>query len=476
MKIMSFGIDYSTGRSIVEPIDEQDFSRMILGSFPHETLSRASAETATARSYKAEVRARSPNLDDPLSVGWKFLVSNKDPLKEEIIKAVEPLAKHRGMKDPSQPLIYNCNYEYEWMDWIRNNCWSLSLGEAPYYVLIIGGPEQVPFRFQSTLDSAVAVGRANFDSIEDLKEYVKKVIRLEKAENPVVDREVIMFAPNWGLDDPTFFSKTFMAQPLSQHIKDTLNFQTTNLFENDATKEKLINTVAHSAPTLVYTASHGLGAPNEDMSIQKRYNGAICCQNMRGIGKPPQGTYSVDDVPDGGAYAEGSVFFNFSCYGYGTPARSDFYHWTRRDGLKSNGNPRFNAAEDFISALPKKLLAHPRGPIGFFGHVDTAWLHGFADPVNPYILERWSSRMGPFKKAVETILSAHTLGLVLNSMNSGYSIGSLVLTNAYDRIASGAEVMTSEKNSRLVDYWIARTDAQNYMLFGDPGTHVRIPA
>lgn len=478
---MSFGIDYSTGHRITEPIDEQDFSRIILGSFPHETLRRTAAYTAAARSYKAEffrpeVIPHVPNFEDPLSVGWKFLLNKSDPFKEEIIDAIGPLAKHRGMKEPTKPLIYDCTSEDQWMDWTNNNCYSISATEAPYYVLIVGGPEQVPFRFQSMLDGAVAVGRVDFDSIEDLKQYVEKIIRLEKAEGPVVARKAIIFAPNWGLDDPTFFSKTFMAQPLSEYARSDLNFPTTTLFEDDATKAKLTKAVVNSNPAMIYIASHGLAAPKEDLGVQKRYNGAICCQDMIAPGNPHhEGFYSADDVPDDGTPAEGSVFFDFSCYGYGTPARSDFYHWTRDRTSGTDGDRSFNATEDFVSALPKKLLAHPRGPIGFFGHVDTAWLHAFADPANPYVLDRWTARMGPFKKAVEQILGAHSLGTVLNSINSGFNIGSNMLADTYDRIRSGAEVMTPEKSSKLVDLWIRRNDGQNYMLFGDPGTRVRIP-
>ncbi len=74
--------------------------------------------------------------------------------------------------------------------------------------------------------------------------------------------------------------------------------------------------------------------------------------------------------------------------------------------------------------------------------------------------------MGPFKKAVEEILSGRTLAMVLNSMNDNYDIGNRVLTNLLDNIHSGAEIPTPETKAILVDYWIARTDAANYMLLG----------
>ncbi len=43
------------------------------------------------------------------------------------------------------------------------------------------------------------------------------------------------------------------------------------------------------------------------------------------------------------------------------------------------GGERGFGEHDFVAALPKRLLAHPRGPIAYAGHRDTAWRHGFAD-------------------------------------------------------------------------------------------------
>jgi hypothetical protein len=58
------------------------------------------------------------------------------------------------------------------------------------FVLIVGGPEKIPFRFQSLLASFAAVGRVHFDSLDDLTEYVSKIIRIETASRPVVSRPV----------------------------------------------------------------------------------------------------------------------------------------------------------------------------------------------------------------------------------------------------------------------------------------------
>jgi hypothetical protein len=132
MDIMAFGVDYTTGALLQQPIDEQQFSKLILSSFPHETLHREATSKARGRTFKAEIeRRRFPDLSNPKVVGWTFLVNEQDPAKDKIIDALQPLAEHRGMSDPETPLPYTCRDEYEWWDWIRNNYQSLDIHETP---------------------------------------------------------------------------------------------------------------------------------------------------------------------------------------------------------------------------------------------------------------------------------------------------------------------------------------------------------
>lgn len=80
---------------------------------------------------------------------------------------------------------------------MHDNYYALDLEgkQVPQYILIVGGPDQVPFLFQSILDTVANVGRVDFDSLDDLKNYVEKLIRLETAPEPVVAKEALMFAP-----------------------------------------------------------------------------------------------------------------------------------------------------------------------------------------------------------------------------------------------------------------------------------------
>jgi hypothetical protein len=429
------------------------------------SMARATSEGVA---FRGEVRRVALDPGDPKAAGWTYLINTKNPLKKEIEAVLKPLAQHRGMPEPKQPLPFGDEPPEQWLDWLHDHYYALELEgkKVPHYILIVGGPDQVPFRFQSLIDSVANVGRVDFDKTEDLKSYVDKLIRLETAQDPAVERDVVVFAPDGGPSDPTYYSREYMAKPLADHITKEFGLPTRTVFGDDATKENLIKALRGKRPALVYTASHGLGATNESLDIQKRLNGAICCQC------PGQLTlddlFAGEDIPMEEPFLEGAIFFQFACFGYGTPAESDYTHWLQNV-------PEKYAQEDFVAALPKRLLAHPRGPIAYIGHLDTAFLHGFADPEEPQTLDRWHTRIEPFVAAINRLLRVQPSGLAMEDMNNRYSVCNAILTNTYDRQQRGTLKWTDELGRRFLDYWIIRSDAQNYMIFGDPAAHLRIP-
>jgi len=469
MKILGMGLDF-TGNPLFKPMDEDAVVKTLVSAMERnaETLQSLTRITSETTSFKGEVERATLDPGNPRAVGWTFLVNGSDPKRNEITAILEPLAKRRGMANPKEPLLYNGESSDEWFDWLHDSYFALELeGEqAPQYVMIVGGPDQVPFLFQSILDTVAKVGRIDFDTLDDLKHYVDKLIRVETTTEPVVRREAILFAPDGGLPDPTYFSREYMVKPLTEHIRKELGFNTHAIIGDEATKMNLLGAVGVRNPALVYTASHGLGAMRESLEFQKRYNGAICCQHTGPL--KLDSLFSADDIPLDQPFLEGSVFFQFACFGYGTPAVSDYTHWLEEI-------PEQYTERDFVAALPKRLLAHPRGPIAFIGHLDTAFLHGFVDVEAPHILDRWHTRIFPFVKAVTQLLQVQPSGLAMDDMNAKYSVCNAVITMTYDRQRRGKLKWTSEQKTRFLDKWITRSDAQNYMIFGDPAASLRIP-
>lgn len=466
MKILGTGLDFA-GNPLFKPMDEGAFITALKDTLEQnaQSVRGLTRSTTAAFTFRDSIERAVQDPGNPRVAGWTFLLNSADPQREQLETILAPLARHRGMTE--EPLLYHGEPPDEWHEWLQENYHSLSLEgkKPPHYILIVGGPNLVPFQFQSLLSIVANVGRIDFESLDDLRQYIEKLIRVETADEPCVTPEAVLFAPDAGLPDPTYFSREYMAKPLIEHIRDQLGFAVHAFLGPEATKTNLLKTLRTKKPALVYIASHGLGAISESLDIQKRYNGAICCQHQGQLTQDH--LFLADDVPFDQPFLEGAVFFQFACFGYGTPAESDFAHWV--DGI-----PKKYADSDFVAALPRRLLAHPRGPIAFIGHIDMAFLHGFVEPEVPFIFDRWHSRIAPFKVAVDQFLAVEPSGLAMREMTLRFNTENQRITSVYDRISRNKWQWNADRNVRFLDSWITRSDAQNYMIFGDPAAHLRI--
>lgn len=465
MRMMATGIDYDTQQPMFAPIAEADLASRLTDWLRDQVPAARVRDAGIKRKVEEVGRARTVDRGDPRAAGWTFLIRSDDPKRDEIIEAMAPLASWRGMPDPRQPLV--CDGSANGAEWMTNTYFPLALAgqQPPEYLLIVGGPDRVPFHFQSVLDSVASVGRIDFDSTEDLRSYVTKVVRLEQAEDPVPANDTVFFGPDYGQDDPTYYSRRFLVEPLATQVHSPA------IVGDQATKARLLQELRDRRPVLVFSASHGMAAPSQTVDVQRRVNGAICCAREPGA-RMEQWLLTADDLPEKDSFLEGAVFFQFACFGYGTPQESDYAHWLP----DSYAVPQRIAKADFVSALPKRLLANPRGAIAFIGHVDTAWLHGFADPNDPRPIDRWHKRIAPFQMAVDALLKVQPPGLAMEFMNKRFDVSNAEITRTYDRVQAQREKLTPELTARLADMFILRGDAQNYMIFGDPAVRARMPA
>lgn len=474
IRIYSLGLDVENGNLPFPPVAEETLGRFVLGGLDRhaEELAAIRRTHSVALTYRGEMERRSTvDLGDPRAAGWTYLINSNDPRAQEWQEALQPLAEHRGMDRGAKPLLFHGADEDAWHDWILDVLGPFQ-ERRPHYILIVGGPDKVPFALQSLLDSAASVGRVDFASGEELRSYVDKLLRLERAPEPTVSRRCLVFATDHGWPDPTWLSRRYLAQPLGERIRERHGMEVEDLVDFDASADRLL-LAAEGSPAFVMTVGHGQFVSAADEALRRRCNGAVVCQPGAGGLRLLTG----EGVAATERFAEGAIFFQFACFGLGTPAVSGFSHWFEDVG---NFVPARNAEQDFTAALPRALLSHPRGPVAFVGHLDVACLHGFDDAENPLEVElageRWHARLAPFVDALDRLLTVQPVGLALETMNKRYDLANGVLANLHDRLRRGTAVESPELLAKLAHTFILRSDAQNYMVLGDPAARLRLPS
>jgi hypothetical protein len=418
------------------------------------------------------------NLADEVNKGfdtnvrWTYLVHEDEPRIKEFKEILKPLALFRHMKIPDDPLRFY-GQQPEWRGWLKKHLENISPMGRPNYILIVGDPEMIPFEFQSRLDVQANVGRVCFDTLEELQTYVDKVIKLSD-NPPQLEKKATFFAPNFGKNengeyDATHYSYNKMVKPMLDYIKKDLadlNIATDPLVENNATKEMLKDKLTKSKSAFVYVASHGAGRA-KGADRQKEITGAIACQDWN---EDPNddSLFKGKDIPSDKEtpFLEGAVFVQFSCFSYGTPKYDDVIDLSSNDSQPAQPI----ADKPLVADIPKKLLAHPRGPLAFIGHVNTAYLEGFYDD-NVTLSDEDKLGLGPYNSIVDSVFNNQTMGTAMNTMNMRGADDARALA---DEIPVYIKEPSAKKKLEINKIFLSKHDSVNYFLFGDPAVRLNL--
>jgi hypothetical protein len=209
------------------------------------------------------------------------------------------------------------------------------------------------------------------------------------------------------------------------------------------------------SPSLLFSGSHGMEFSADDPR-QAANQGAIVCQDWGGLGKITEDHwFAASDVPTD-AKVHGLMHVFFACHGGGCP---DFDNFDRM-----NNQPRRIAPKPFFSQLPPALLSHPGGgALAVLAHMERAWAYSFLG-------DKGGSQTQGFRDVIGRLLRGERMGQATDVFNTRWAALSTQLAEAQHDREFGADISLKDV-SRM---WVARDDARNFMIFGDPAVRLRV--
>jgi hypothetical protein len=215
--------------------------------------------------------------------------------------------------------------------------------------------------------------------------------------------------------------------------------------------QDLLRGTADGPPALLFTGSHGLEWPKTDAPGQRRFQGALVTQDW--VKGQPIGAgerFSADDVP-ADANVLGMVHFLVACFGGGCPVVDTY----RKD---ASGAPIELTEQALLARLPQQMLA--RGALAVMAHIDRAW--------------SWSFQTGSgmpqdqvMRSTIDAVLGGLPVGMALDFFNLQWS-------TLAARLGMLLGQLQPPSAAALANLYIARDDARNYALFGDPAVRLRV--
>ena len=85
---------------------------------------------------------------------------------------------------------------------------------VPFYLLLVGPPDEMPFEFQYSLDIYWAAGRLWFDTPDEFRRYAESVVAYETRPTVPTSRRGVMFATEHDFDEATQLFTRQVARPL----------------------------------------------------------------------------------------------------------------------------------------------------------------------------------------------------------------------------------------------------------------------
>jgi len=461
------GLDGTTGAPLYPPASLAEMEALARGLRPDPR------QTAEVTAWREEMTRTHLGLRegfdarDLASSGWGVVFPpNASPAIRE---ALAPLVEHRRSQAAARAerrfraIEYRGESKTDFLRGLGAGPGPADPDRVPYYLLLVGTPEEIPWPFQHQLAVQYAVGRLCFETPEEYAAYARSVVASETIEQTSSDRtrRIALFAAANPDDRATRLMADHLVRPLAAALSTLPDGSVDTILEEAATRDRLARLLGgEETPDLLFTATHGIGfAPGDPR--QRAHQGALLCHDWPGPRAAPGPIaadcyLSGDDVADG-ARPGGLISFFYACHGMGTPQRDAY---AQRGGTAER---RLLAPQPFAARLPQRLLGHPAGgALAVIGHVERTWGYSF-------LWEGAGAQPQVFVDTLKRLLDGYPVGAALEPFALRFGELAVDLTGLLEKISFDEPVDPRE----LVRLWTAHNDARAYAVLGDPA--VRLP-
>ena len=151
----------------------------------------------------------------------------------------------------------------------------------------------------------------------------------------------------------------------------------------------------------------------------------------------------------------GMIHFFFACYSAGCPKNDTFSYG-------ATNQPVQISQDTVVARLPQKLLL--QGAQAVIGHIDRAWAYSFQSSSGQAMVQ---SLRDPLVRLVQGRRVADALD-VFDQRWTVLSAGLLTLMQNRDALPGSVPAAV------LANRWVARDDARNYIVLGDPAAKLKV--
>jgi len=330
----------------------------------------------------------------------------------------------------------------------------------PYYLLLVGGPEQIPFAFQSQLSRlGYAVGRLAFSDPFEYAQYANSLIQMERGEY-LMPRTAAFFDAAPENDPGVKLPGEQLVAPLVSDFDKQFGpqgWKVQDITGEFAVKSNLAGLLGGGrTPAFLFVNAEGLQV-SSGVTEQRAIQGALLCNDWPGLGstyipQPEHYFAGYDLLPDARVF--GLVAFLYASFSMGTPPQDEMQRLVT--GQSVSGQPS-------TAALAQRLLAHPSGSaLAVVGLTGRAWGYSFQHP-------RLAGQTDIYRRVLGSLAAGEPLGSALSWASIYAAQVSAEFQERLGDFKSG-----SADPADLLSLWVSCQDFLALSLLGDPAVQLRL--